>query len=472
MESTVEPPSAQVPLEEKPTMSASAALPTTPALDKKVGALVLDSGGLIKNEIAISTLISQTEELYTIPAVIQELKDEATRARIQPLMPFLKLRNPRPDSSKFISDFARKTGDLSVLSRVDLQLLALTYELEKERNKGDWRLRNDPSQKTVNGKPPGAEGKEDASPATEPTTETAPTPQQPEDSAAPQAEEISGPVLSEDPLPEAGNSGPEEVQQNDEVDTTAAQVQELSLGVAADMTSEEVSKEASQPEDEPSTPNDDEIEDDGEGEWITPSNLDKHRKKDNGLGAPQPIEKMLQVAILTTDNAMRNVALRINLNLLDPSFARVTYIKTWVLRCHTCMKICKEQRQFCPSCGHPTLTRVSVSTDANNNVTVHLKKNFQWNNRGNVYSIPKPTHGTASGKASNVKGGGKGGWGQELILAEDQKEYTRKADEQRRTRYRDVMDEDYLPSILTGDRRGGQSKIKVGAGRNVNSKKR
>ncbi len=55
------------------------------------------------------------------------------------------------------------------------------------------------------------------------------------------------------------------------------------------------------------------IEDDGEGEWITPSNLDKHRARDKTLGAPQPIDKMLQVALLTTDYAMRNVALRVNL---------------------------------------------------------------------------------------------------------------------------------------------------------------
>ena len=137
------------------------------------------------------------------------------------------------------------------------------------------------------------------------------------------------------------------------------------------------------------------------------------------------------------------------------------------------MKICKEQKQFCPSCGHPTLTRVSVSTDASNNFKVHLKKNFQWNNRGNVYSIPKPIHGSASGKTANVAGGGKSGWGQELILAEDQKEYSRRVEEDRRTKYRDLMDEDYLPSILGGDKKGGgHGKIKVGAGRGVNSKKR
>lgn len=128
-------------------------------------------------------------------------------------------------------------------------------------------------------------------------------------------------------------------------------------------------------------------------------------------------------------------------------------------------------KQFCPSCGQPTLTRVSCSTDSGGNFTLHLKKNFQYNNRGNVFSIPKPTHGSASGK-SNAKGGGKNGWGKELIFAEDQKEYTKKLDEERRLKTRDIMDQDYLPSILGGARTSGGGRIKVGAGRNVNAKKR
>lgn len=130
------------------------------------------------------------------------------------------------------------------------------------------------------------------------------------------------------------------------------------------------------------------------------------------------------------------------------------------------------ERQFCPRCGHATLTRVSCSTDSSGQTKLHLKKNFVYNKRGNVYSIPKATHGSANGKLANVQGGGKNHWGANLILAEDQKEYTRKADEERRARARDIMDEDYLPNLLSGHRPGGQGRIKVGAGRSVNSKKR
>lgn len=97
---------------------------------------------------------------------------------------------------------------------------------------------------------------------------------------------------------------------------------------------------------------------------------------------------------------------------------------------------------------------------------------MQWNTRGDKYSIPKPVHGSASGKWKG--GGGQGGWGTGLILAEDQKEYVKaRTEEQRRLRKeRDLMDEDYLPGILTGERHRTGGRIKVGAGRSVNSRKR
>jgi RNA-binding protein NOB1 len=101
---------------------------------------------------------------------------------------------------------------------------------------------------------------------------------------------------------------------------------------------------------------------------------------------------------------------------------------------------------------------------------------MQWNNKGNVYSIPKATSGTANQKWLGPRhgGGGKGGWGNDLILAEDQKEYTREVKNKEREgrRIKDLMDEDFLPGILSGQRRGEGGRVKVGAGRAVNSRKR
>ncbi|KAK4040848.1 RNA-binding protein NOB1 [Parachaetomium inaequale] len=462
MEQQASEPAVQAPTEDQnpaPTMpdtteSAPAPSTSTPATPSKpVHSLVIDANAIIKNDPTVSTLLAQAEELYTIPAVVSEIRDEATRSRFQTtLSPFLKLRTPRPESVEFVTSFARRTGDLQVLSKPDLHLLALTYDLEVERNGGDWRLRREPNQKGVNGRPPG-KTEDEAGEAT--TTET-----QEKADGEPSTTTSDPAKEQEDVVPEAADAASPSDEVTSESVTEA--LQDLSLNQAA--------VEEGTPEDEGASTEDD---DDGAGEWITPSNIKKYQARENAHTDPNPVQRVLQAALITGDMAMRNVALRINLNLLDSGFSRITYLKTWVLRCHGCFKVCRDMsKQFCPSCGQPTLTRVSCSTDAGGNFTLHLKKNFQYNNRGNVFSIPKPTHGSASGKGNNAKGGGKNGWGKELILAEDQKEYTKKLDEERRTKYRDLMDQDYLPSILGGSRNSGSGRIKVGAGRNVNAKKR
>ena len=126
---------------------------------KPVHTLVLDTGAIIKNEPSVSTLISKADSLVTVPAIISEIKDVVTRSRVETmLMPFLTVRAPSPASMQFVTEFARRTGDLPVLSKPDLQIIALTYELEVERNGGDWRLRKVPGQKALNGPLPAKEG--------------------------------------------------------------------------------------------------------------------------------------------------------------------------------------------------------------------------------------------------------------------------------------------------------------------------
>jgi len=214
---------------------------------------------------------------------------------------------------------------------------------------------------------------------------------------------------------------------------------------------------------------------DSEG-WITPSNIKKHQAKDETSSTSTRSEtKTLQVATMTGDFAMQNVLLQMNLNLLSPATCkRIAHLKQTILRCHGCFATTKEMnKQFCPRCGKPTLTRVSCTTNDKGEVKLHLKANMQWNNKGNVFSIPKPVSGRANQKWHGSRhGGGQSGWGSDLILAEDQKEYVRAMTSGGRRKEKDLMDEDYLPSILTGERNRGGGRVKVGAGRNVNSKKR
>ncbi|KAL9123279.1 MAG: hypothetical protein Q9187_000151, partial [Circinaria calcarea] len=202
--------------------------------------------------------------------------------------------------------------------------------------------------------------------------------------------------------------------------------------------------------------------------WITPSNLRKQQARDqNGDVLPGKENKVMQVATITSDFAMQNVLLQMNLNLLSPSMLRVTHLKNYILRCHACFEKTKDMtKQFCPRCGKPTLTRVACSTSANGEFKIHLKKNMQWNTRGDRFSIPKPVPGASNGKVGTGKGGGKGGWGQELILAEDQKEYVQAMQGRNRKKERNLMDEDYLPGILTGERGRAGGRPKIGGGRN------
>ncbi|KLO91706.1 art-4 protein [Fusarium fujikuroi] len=439
---------------------------------KPIHSLVLDTGPLIKNDPPANTLRAKAEQLYTLPCIISEIRDAATRARVETtLLPFITLRSPNPESVKVIRDFARRTGDLAVLSKPDIDVLALGYELECERNGGDWRLRKTPGQKGLNGKPnKPAEGEAKTETETEKVEET--------------LEKAVDNLTIENPVEQATVG---ESSQSEAKDTVAETVPEPeskdeSVTEVTETTTNAIEETATAETAQPGEKADETIEaveeasdgdaSDDEGGWITPSNLKKHQAADTGATPSAPVQKTLQAAVLTSDYAMQNVALRMNLNLVAPSLARITHLKNWVLRCHGCFKITKEMsKQFCPSCGQPTLNRVSCSTDEHGNFKIHLKKNFQWNNRGNVYSVPKPVHGSANGRLPK-NAGGKNGWGNNLILAEDQKEFTRAGEEQRRQRKKDIMDQDYLPDLLTGHRAGGGQKIRVGAGRNVNSKKK
>ncbi|MCJ1293739.1 Nin1 binding protein [Xylographa carneopallida] len=442
-------------------------------IPKVVHSIILDSSPLLVNEPSVSTLLAKSERIFTIPQVITEIRDRDARARLEvTVLPFLTIRSPRPESVTVIVDFARRTGDLAVLSSPDIHLLALAYELEFELNHGDWRLRKVPGQKRLNGPPP------------------PPVQQMVPDYSNAMAATQSLMLNAAEPLGSSmrpaleGSDNNSVEKQSDMESSILIPKSDLSSISTLDTTTEDLHFKTHDDEVVSQSPVDDMQpleeaprseagESDSDG-WITPSNIKKLQVKDQ-LSAPatESARGKMQVATITSDYAMQNVLLQMNLNLLSTSMLRVRQLKTHVLRCHACFEKTKDMtKQFCQRCGKPTLTRVSCSTNANGEFQIHLKKNIQWNHRGDRYSIPKPVSNNSNGKVGTGKGGGKGGWGQELILAEDQKEYQRAITGQNRKKERNLMDDDYLPGILTGERNRAGGKPKVGAGRNVNSKKR
>ena len=83
---------------------------------------------------------------------------------------------------------------------------------------------------------------------------------------------------------------------------------------------------------------------DGEGEWITPSNAALHKSRALEMlpGADgrskAKANTVVDVGCMTTDFAMQNVLLQMGLNLVNVEGKRIEKLKTWVLRCHACFK--------------------------------------------------------------------------------------------------------------------------------------
>ena len=171
------------------------------------------------------------------------------------------------------------------------------------------------------------------------------------------------------------------------------------------------------------------VEDDGEG-WITctkdikamkavgalnpatnPNNLDGNGAGNERQGPPNS----QRAACATTDFAMQNVILQMNLELLSVDGVKVRKLKSWVTRCGACFKVYTStenqgplgKRLFCERCGSDMMQRVAASVDGKTGrLRLHLSKKYKHNLRGTKFSLPKP------GTGNRFQG--------DLLLREDQ----------------------------------------------------
>ncbi|KAF9551950.1 Nin1 binding protein [Mortierella hygrophila] len=395
--------------------------------------LVLDTSPFLRG--GASKLRALADKFYTIPEVLNEIRDKQARKDLD-MLPFdIQVINPNESSVRAVAAFARKTGDSAVLSATDLRVLALTYQLEFE-NCGMKRIRAEPVRANV--QPTG-----NKPPATLRRTKNS-------------AKEITGDFEDDEPITtaedsqqqEQGNTVLEEEEESDDDGEEAAaaedqDVQEISGKLENLTTAEGKTESAEQKETKdasestPAATEENNEDDDDDGEWITPENVKKF-KRHGTLKPKKKVRKalLMQVACTTADYAMQNVLLQMGLNLLSIDGLRISKVKNWVLRCHACTKVTHDmEKKFCPSCGNSTLMRTSTSTDQNGNVKYYLKKNMVYNLRGTKYSIPAP------------KGGRKNN---DLILREDQREFELSMKFQRRQKKIDAFDPDYVPRLLEG----------------------
>ena len=99
--------------------------------DQTYRALVVDSGPIIRLA-GNSTLWNKAEKYYTVPAVLEEIRDAKARQHLASLPFELQARQPSQEGIQAIVSFSKKTGDYQSLSAVDIQVLALLYDLERE----------------------------------------------------------------------------------------------------------------------------------------------------------------------------------------------------------------------------------------------------------------------------------------------------------------------------------------------------
>ena len=97
---------------------------------EKYKSLVVDSGAIIKHS-AFSTLHNAATDYFTVPAVLDEIRDKKARSHLDSLPFKLQIRQPTSDGIAKVTEFSRLTGDYQSLSRVDMQILGLLYDLGK-----------------------------------------------------------------------------------------------------------------------------------------------------------------------------------------------------------------------------------------------------------------------------------------------------------------------------------------------------
>ena len=310
-------------------------------IEKQLRSIILDTSPILTSTPSISTLLIKAERIYTVPSVIEEVKDPNARSRLEvTVIPFLTIQSPKPESLAFVANFARRTGDYAILSRTDIEVLALSYELDCVQHGGDSRLRKSPGQSLPKRSPPSS--KKEVGDAASPKTTIGPNEDKLHTIQPTPAANLE--LDSQDPQPSADVN-----QDGLSSDLKALNIAEDSHAtlLAEGQDDSAAAVDSSEPHVEV-----EESESSGSEGWITPSNLKKQQAKDkNASTAPVQEGQMIQVATITGDFAMQvtlcqvgavylilltslqNVLLQIGLDLLTPSLQRIRNIRTSILRC-------------------------------------------------------------------------------------------------------------------------------------------
>lgn len=369
--------------------------------------------------------------IHVVEGVAGEIRDEAARRQLQFSLAIPKISAPTEKDVSFVRQFARMTGDLGFLSETDINVIALTYMLQRMtgdvsrlKSRPEWKYHRGSEESVRNildrknwGIREGVQGKPvaPAPPAPDP-----PVPAPPPPEVAPPA-----PVCSVDvePPPTVGVSKSSTSSGGDapgggEGDFSAVEQVNCSApvpgsavcdsaGTVVENVSQFASPELSDREECLSLySNGEDADEDGSeaGDWLGEDNLDMFLGSKQEVLVDEEQPESMRVACVTTDFSIQNVLLEMGLSVLSVDGYRIRQTRKWVLLCRGCRAITMDTtRRFCPECGNMTVHRAPATVNADGKVIVEDNRR-PFNPRGKIYSIPKP------------RGGRQG----DLILCEDQ----------------------------------------------------
>lgn len=284
--------------------------------------------------------------------------------------------------------WAKHTGDVAVLSRTDLGVIALTYAAEVEVNgfanirevPGKVRRTTCPFESVLTSLCQAPAGAEAAAPRPR-TDVSAPV-------TVPKAPSVNPWNKAPVPAPVQNDTTEESTQEDafpalqsvaPKAEDVVDKMKSLSLAPVQVEESQSTTDEHIEQQAEDKTPRQvyaeeeesdasSDTDDSDAGEWITPENVVTHKSQDLGLapagysaeGVFQPAAavgktrkdrgrkgkgkaldaktRALDVACMTGDYAVQNVIIQIGLNLVGTGGKKMAQVKSWVLRCHACFK--------------------------------------------------------------------------------------------------------------------------------------
>ncbi|PZC75240.1 hypothetical protein B5X24_HaOG206547 [Helicoverpa armigera] len=353
-------------------------------MPKNIKHLVVDTTAFIK----AAGLQDIAENVYTVQEVIDEITNDRQRRKLVVLPYDLVVKDVFTENIKFITEFSKKTGDYRSLSATDIKVMALTYQLEKEKI-GTDHLKTDPTMQKIvkvtglsnynsngNEKPD-----EDSEKVNQETGE--PTEGTDEETGEVKIKNVTN-VPEQKPTDDENNAN-----DNDEEDAEqiAEQIKNMDL---QDANIDDIIVKVNDDEEESGSEEDEDSDSDG-GEWITPGNV-AEKRKEMELGEFE--EKSVEVACITSDFAMQNVLKQIGLNVTSIDGRIIRQLRTFIFRCTTCFKTTSVMTKvFCPKCGHSTLKKVGVSIDDDGVQHIHINGRKPLTARGKKFSLPTPRGG-------------------------------------------------------------------------------